>query len=77
MLSNRQLQDFLAVCYPGSDKEHTFIETENVRYLFQPLEALYMVVITNKQSNIMEDLDTLHLLAKLVPEYCRALDVRK
>ena len=59
----------------GLDREHTFIETENVRYLYQPLESLYIVIITNKQSNIMEDLDTLHLLAKLVPEYCRILNV--
>jgi len=48
------------------EKEHTFIETESVRYVYQPMESLYMLVITNKTSNIMEDLDTLHLLAKLV-----------
>ena len=50
----------------SSDKQHTFIETEAVRYVYQPMEDLYMVVITNKSSNILEDLDTLHLLTKLV-----------
>ena len=50
----------------GSGGQHTFIETENVRYLYQPIEQLYAVLVTNKQSNIMEDLDTLRLVAKLV-----------
>ncbi|EGC30620.1 hypothetical protein DICPUDRAFT_50669 [Dictyostelium purpureum] len=53
----------------GTGRQHTFIETENIRYVYQPLESLYIVLITNKNSNILEDLDTLHLLAKLVPEY--------
>jgi len=56
----------------GSEKQHTFIETDTIRYLYQPIESLYLLVITNKQSNIVEDLDTLHILAKLVPEYCRS-----
>jgi hypothetical protein len=50
----------------GGESQHTFIETENVRYLYQPLETLYLIVITTRQSNIMEDLDTLRTLAKLV-----------
>ncbi|KAG1679134.1 hypothetical protein FOA52_000489 [Chlamydomonas sp. UWO 241] len=58
----------------GSGKQHTYVETENVRYIYQPMEGLYLVVITNKQSNILEDLDTLRLLSKLVPEYTDTLD---
>jgi hypothetical protein len=50
----------------GSESQHTFVETESVRYLYQPLETLYLILITSKQSNIMEDLDTLRLLGKLV-----------
>jgi hypothetical protein len=50
--------------------QHTFIETESVRYLFQPVESLYIVVIATKNSNMMEDLETMKLLSRCVPECC-------
>jgi hypothetical protein len=56
-----------------SDSQHTFIETEEVRYLYQPLEQLYMVIITGRNSNVVEDLDTLLLFSKIVSEFCRPL----
>ena len=51
--------------------QHTYVETENVRYVYTPMEqgALYLLLVTNKQSNILEDLDILRLLGKVVPEY--------
>jgi hypothetical protein len=53
-----------------TSKQHTSIETSSVRYLYQKIEDLYLVVITSKQSNIVEDLATLHILSKIIPEYC-------
>ena len=55
----------------SGDKQHTFIETQSVRYVYQPLDTVYLLIITNKSSNILEDLEALQLLAKMIPEYCR------
>ncbi len=46
--------------------EHTFVETEQVRYVYQVLGDLWILLITNKLSNISEDLDTLRTFSRLV-----------
>ena len=50
----------------GIGKQHTYVETENVRYVYQPMEQLYLLLVTNRQSNILDDLETLRLLSKIV-----------
>ena len=57
-----------------SDSQHTSVETDTVRYVYQPLEDLYMILITTKNSNILQDIDTLHLLARAVSDQCHSLD---
>ncbi|KAK0543052.1 coatomer subunit delta [Tilletia horrida] len=59
-----------------ANSQHTTIETESVRYVYQPLEDLYMILITNRSSNILQDIDTLHLFARTVSDLCRSLDER-
>ena len=60
-----------------SSTQHTTVEQDNVRYVYQPLDELYMVLITNPQSNILQDIDTLHLFAQVVSSICRSLDERE
>ncbi|KAL0357210.1 UNVERIFIED_CONTAM: Coatomer subunit delta [Sesamum calycinum] len=75
-MSRIRIEGYLAA-FPklvGTGKQHTYVETENVRYVYQPIESLFLLLVTNKQSNILEDLDTLRLLSRLVPEYSYSLD---
>ncbi|KAK3340923.1 hypothetical protein B0H65DRAFT_473997 [Neurospora tetraspora] len=60
-----------------SGTQHTIVEQDNVRFVYQPLDELYMVLITNKQSNILQDIDSLHLFAQVVTSTCKSLDERE
>ncbi|KAJ7595944.1 hypothetical protein C8J56DRAFT_392150 [Mycena floridula] len=60
-----------------TNTQHTTVETPDVRYVYQPLEDLYILLITNKASNILQDIDTLHLFARVVSDMCRTADERE
>uniref|UniRef100_A0A7S2S5S1 Coatomer subunit delta n=1 Tax=Mucochytrium quahogii TaxID=96639 RepID=A0A7S2S5S1_9STRA len=53
----------------GNAKQHTYVETGSIRYVYQPMEGLYLLLVTTRGSNIVQDLDTLRLLSKVVAEY--------
>jgi hypothetical protein len=54
----------------GTEKQHNTVETAEVRYVYRPIESLLLVLVTNKHSNIVEDLETLRLFARVLSEYC-------
>ena len=45
----------------GADKQHNTVETAEVRYVYQPIENLMVLLMTNKHSNIVADLELLRL----------------
>ena len=60
-----------------TNTQHTSVETAEVRYVYQLLEDLYIVLITNKASNILQDIETLHLFSRVVSDMCRSADQRE
>lgn len=60
-----------------SGTQHTTVEQDSVRFVYQPLDELYMVLITNRQSNILQDIDSLHLFSRVVSSVCKKLDERE
>src|ERR1700722_9025414 len=46
--------------------QHTSVETAEVRYVYQPLEDLYILLITNKASNILQEMKNFILFAEVV-----------
>lgn len=60
-----------------ANSQHTSVETAEVRYVYQPLEELYILLITNKASNILQDIDTLHLFARVVSDMCKSVEERE
>ncbi|KAH8731640.1 hypothetical protein GQ44DRAFT_671652 [Phaeosphaeriaceae sp. PMI808] len=60
-----------------SGTQHTIAEQDNVRYVYQPLDELYMVLVTNLQSNILQDINSLHLFAQVVSSICKSIDERE
>ena len=77
---NRSRIEALLAAFPklaDSGTQHTTVEQDNVRFVYQPLDELYMVLITNRQSNILQDIDSLHLFAQVVSTICKKLDERE
>ena len=72
--------DALLASFPKlipANTQHTSVETTEVRYVYQLLEDLYIVLITNKASNILQDIETLHLFARVVSDMCRSADQKE
>lgn len=68
-ISRIRIEGLLATFPKLIGTQQTYVETDNVRYLYQRVESLIVLLITTKNSNIVEDLETLRLLGMILPEY--------
>lgn len=50
-------------------KQHTIIDTQEFRYIYQAINDFYCVLVTDKHSNILEDIKTLRLFVGAINEY--------
>lgn len=53
-----------------SGRQCTHVETDVIRYVYVPIDKLFLVLITNKDSNIIEDLEVLRQLNQVVTHHC-------
>lgn len=68
--------DSLLASFPKlipANSQHTTVETNDVRFVYQPFEELYVLLITNKGSNILQDISTLQLLVRLISSLTPAM----
>lgn len=57
-----------------SCKDSTHIESEKTRYIFIPVENLYLVLLTTKQSNVIEDIEIIKLVYRLFQDLCGTIN---
>lgn len=71
------LSNFSTLLSDSNKTQHTSVEDDYVRYMYQPLEEFYVVLITNKHSNILQDIDTLHLFSQSITSILRTVDEKE
>ncbi|KAJ2852545.1 coatomer subunit delta [Coemansia brasiliensis] len=63
------LASFPKLLVPG--QQHTTVETDTLRYLYQPLgDDMYVVLITTRQYNIVLGINTLNLIVRAISDIC-------
>jgi len=56
-----------------SCKENSTFESEKARYIFIPIESLYLVLLTDKESNLIEDIEIIKLIYRLIQDICGSI----
>jgi hypothetical protein len=71
-MSRLELEEHIVLFSRNIDTctDSTHLETDNARYIFIPIENLYLVIITTKQSNVIEDIEILKLIYRLLQDIC-------
>ena len=71
-ITRMDLEEYIVQFSRGVDscKEITHFESDKVRYIFVPIDSLYLILITTKNSNIIEDTEILKLIYRLIQDLC-------
>lgn len=71
------LSNFPTLLSGSNQSQKTAVEDDHVRYLYEPLEEFYVVLITNKHSNVLQDIETLHLFTQSITSILRHVDEKE
>lgn len=69
------MANFPKLIAESQGKQCTFIETDSIRYVYQPMEKLFLVLITTKSSNIIEDIEVIRQMQQVVVSQCQTQSV--
>lgn len=58
----------------SSSQQHSYVETEEALFVFQPLNQLYLVLIATKSSNVFQCIECLQLTGRLIASLCDSLE---
>ena len=75
-ISRMDLEEYIIQFSRGVDscKEITHFESDKVRYIFIPIDTFYLILITTKNSNIIEDTEILKLIYRLIQVLCNSIN---
>ena len=75
-ITRMDLEEYVVQFSRGVDscKEITHFESDKVRYIFIPIESLYLILITTKNSNIIEDTEILKIIYRLIQDLCGTIN---
>ncbi|KAJ1610706.1 coatomer complex delta chain [Cryptosporidium canis] len=50
--------------------EYTYMEIDNIRFIYQAIDSIYLILMTPLSSNIIEDMDSLQLFCQVLYDCC-------
>lgn len=73
MMNNLELNELVVQFTRNIElcKNTTHLETETDMYVFIPIDSIYLVIISNKNSNIIESIESVKLIFRLVQDLCK------
>lgn len=58
----------------SANQQHSYVETEDGLFVFQPLSQFYLVLIATKTSNVLQHIDCLHLVGRFISNLCDSME---
>ncbi len=52
------------------NQQHTYVQSDKYTFLYIPIDSLYLVMVSSKNSNILEDQETIRTLYKILGDIC-------